>query len=95
MNIPWYMNIVGFATIVKVIDLQKDTTLNIELMPNGERLKDVVIDLDKRERQVENKQISVVNMDIKTIKEIPVIFGEVDVLKTITLLPGIQSAGEG
>ncbi len=86
---------VGFATVTKTIDLEKDTTLNIELMPNGERLKDVVIDLEKRERQVENKQISVVNMDIKTIKEIPVIFGEVDVLKTITLLPGIQSAGEG
>ena len=86
---------VGFATVTKNINLQNDTTLNVELTPNGERLEDVVIDLEKRERQVENKQISVVNMDIKTIKEIPVIFGEVDVLKTITLLPGIQSAGEG
>jgi hypothetical protein len=86
---------VGFKPITKVLDLQKDTTINIELNPNGERLNDVVIDLEKRERQVENKQISVVNMDIKTIREIPVIFGEVDILKTITLLPGIQSAGEG
>ncbi|MFT5723073.1 MAG: hypothetical protein ACI9JN_000178 [Bacteroidia bacterium] len=86
---------VGFKPVVHTLNLTGDTTINVELSPSGERLKDVVLDLEKRDRQVENKQISVVKMDIKTIKEIPVIFGEVDVLKTITLLPGIQSAGEG
>lgn len=86
---------VGYEDVVKEIDLTQDLTLNIELNPNSNKLKEAVIDLEKRESQVENKEISVVNMDIKTIKEIPVIFGEVDVLKTITLMPGIQSAGEG
>lgn len=86
---------VGYKPLEKVIDLTEDVTLNIELQPNSQSLKTLVVDLDKRKSKVENKQISVVEMDIKTIKEIPVIFGEVDVLKTITLMPGIQSAGEG
>jgi hypothetical protein len=86
---------VGYRTISKVVELDKDMTINIELVPNSSTLTTAVVDLEKRKNQVENKQISVVNMDIKTIKEIPVIFGEVDVLKTITLMPGIQSAGEG
>ena len=86
---------VGYQTVSKTINLTSDLTINVELQPNSKKLKAAVVDLEKRKRQVENKQISVVNMDIKTIKEIPVIFGEVDVLKTITLMPGIQSAGEG
>jgi hypothetical protein len=86
---------VGYRTIYYVVELDKDMTINIELVPNSSTLTTAVVDLEKRKNQVENKQISVVNMDIKTIKEIPVIFGEVDVLKTITLMPGIQSAGEG
>jgi hypothetical protein len=86
---------VGYQTVSKTFNLTSDLTINVELQPNSKKLKAAVVDLEKRKRQVENKQISVVNMDIKTIKEIPVIFGEVDVLKTITLMPGIQSAGEG
>lgn len=86
---------VGYQSVRKQLVLDKDTTINIELGTNSASLNTTTIDLEKRKRQVENKQISVVDMDIKTIKEIPVIFGEVDVLKTITLLPGIQSAGEG
>ena len=54
-----------------------------------------IVNAKSLEKKVENKKISVVKMETAKIKEIPVIFGEVDILKTITLLPGIQSAGEG
>ncbi len=83
---------IGYQTIQKEVLLENDLTISVELSENSDLLKEAVINA---KRKVENKKISVVNMDIKTIKEIPVIFGEVDVLKTITLLPGIQSAGEG
>jgi len=83
---------IGYQTIQKEVLLIDDISINVELSENSDLLKEAVINA---QRKVENKKISVVNMDIKTIKEIPVIFGEVDVLKTITLLPGIQSAGEG
>lgn len=85
-------NYLGFETVEKSLIINEDMTVNIELSEKSDVLKEAVINASKK---VENKEISVINMDIKTIKEIPVIFGEVDVLKTITLLPGIQSAGEG
>jgi CarboxypepD_reg-like domain/TonB-dependent Receptor Plug Domain len=83
---------IGFKTVVKTVTLDGDLTINVELKENIDQLEAAVINAKRR---VENKKISVVSLDIKRIKEIPVIFGEVDVLKTITLLPGIQSAGEG
>ncbi|MCB9262444.1 MAG: TonB-dependent receptor [Flavobacteriales bacterium] len=85
----------GYKSKEILINLNANTTLNVELAPTANMLSIATVDAKSEKRKVENKEISVVDMDIKTIKEIPVIFGEVDVLKTITLLPGIQSAGEG
>lgn len=85
----------GFNDVVKTIDLKENVTLNVELKSSANELKQVVVNTKAIEKRVENKKISVVKLETAKIKEIPVIFGEVDVLKTITLLPGIQSAGEG
>ena len=77
------------------VQLKGNKTLNIELKETSSVLGPAVITAKGLEKKVENKKISVVKMETAKIKEIPVIFGEVDILKTITLLPGIQSAGEG
>ncbi len=82
----------GYETVAKTLDLQKNTTINIELQEKSAQLKETVVTAKAQDRKVENKEISVVKMDIETIKEIPVVFGEVDVIKTIALLPGIQQA---
>jgi len=75
--------------------LDADKSLNIELGESVDELEEAVVSAAKQESKVENKEISVVKLDIKTVKEIPVVFGEVDVLKTISFLPGVQSLGEG
>lgn len=85
----------GFSDKEIEVDLSSSITVNVELLPNSNVLKEAVVSADQYESKVENKQISVVRLDIKTVKEIPVVFGEVDILKTITFLPGIQSLGEG
>jgi hypothetical protein len=85
----------GFNDLVKTINLTESKTINVELTSSSNELKTAVVSAKAIERKVENKQISVVKMETAKIKEIPVIFGEVDILKTITLMPGIQSAGEG
>ena len=85
----------GFEDIEKTLNLTESKTINVELLSTSNELKTAVVSAKAIERRVENKQISVVKMETAKIKEIPVIFGEVDVLKTITLMPGIQSAGEG
>lgn len=85
----------GFDEQTREISLDKDIQLDVALGEDVEALEEAVVTSDKAENKVENKKISVVSMDIKTIKDIPVVFGEVDILKTITFLPGIQSLGEG
>lgn len=86
---------IGFEDVIKQVELNRDITLNIELGEAANTMEEAVISARAQERKVENKQISVVKLDIETIKQIPVVFGEVDVLKTVTFMPGIQQAGEG
>lgn len=85
----------GYDDIEETIVLDGNKTINVELGVKANVIGPAVISAKALERKVENKKISVVKMETAKIKEIPVIFGEVDILKTITLLPGIQSAGEG
>ena len=85
----------GYETVVENVNLNKEITRNIELGITSNEIGVALVSAKALEKRVENKQISVVKMETSKIKEIPVIFGEVDILKTITLLPGIQSAGEG
>lgn len=86
---------IGYAKQTKKVVLDKSTTVDWQMAENAKTFKEAVVSGKKAESRVENKKISVVKLDIKTIKEIPAVFGEVDVLKTITFLPGIQSLGEG
>jgi len=87
----------GFETIKKSINLNKDQTLNFELKEEGNVLDEIVISAKdlKIKNKIKKPQMSVTKLSIKTIKQAPVIFGEVDILKTITLLPGVTSNGEG
>jgi hypothetical protein len=85
----------GYSDIVETVVLNENKTLNIELGEKANEIGAAVVSAKALEKRVENKKISVVKLETAKIKEIPVIFGEVDILKTITLLPGIQSAGEG
>lgn len=85
---------VGYLDIKKTIDLQSDMEINIELKSRSLEIEEVVIRADKK-KAVESTQMSATKMEVKQIKELPVLMGEVDILKTIQLLPGVQSAGEG
>ena len=56
---------------------------------------EVIVEAEAPDQNVESTNMSQVKVDVKTIKELPAFMGEVDVLKTIQLLPGVQSSGEG
>ena len=88
---------IGFETITKEVNLIEDKVINIELAEKVSTLKEVVI--SAAEAKIRNKikrpQMSVTKLSIKTIKKAPVVLGEVDILKTITLLPGVTNNGEG
>ena len=85
----------GYDDKIQNVVLDQNKTINVELGEKANVIGPAVVSAKALEKRVENKKISVVKLETAKIKEIPVIFGEVDILKTITLLPGIQSAGEG
>src|SRR5471030_3139911 len=75
------------------IILYSDGKLNIDLQEQIQTLKEVKIAGEKI-ANVSSLQMGVAKMDIKTIKEIPAVFGEADILRAILVLPGVQSVGE-
>ena len=87
---------VGFTTYETGVTVgQKPKTLNVKLKPELTRLNEVEITGQKSDRNVSEMAMSVQSLDMITIKKIPALMGEVDVIKTIQLLPGVQAASEG
>lgn len=85
----------GYKTISEIIKLDSALTENFKLTEAVESLDEVVITDDVEKLNIKKPQMSVNSLSIKTIKNMPVVLGEVDVIKSITLLPGVTSAGEG
>ncbi len=85
---------IGFATQSKKFILNKDTTINLELS-NSLDLEEIEVVADKVVAKSRETQMSTISLGAKEIKAIPALLGEVDVLKSLQLLPGVQSGGEG
>ena len=85
---------VGFQAKEMKIDLSKNQQLNVGLKARIE-LGEVEIKGQRLEQSVESTQMSTINLSVKNIKKIPSLLGEVDVIKAIQLLPGVQSGTEG
>ena len=85
---------VSFATRIEKLDLIESKSLNIELQHQS-AIKEVEITSTRKDENVKTTEMGTVTLSIEQIKALPVIFGEVDILKTLQLLPGVQSAGEG
>jgi hypothetical protein len=86
---------IGFTSEIVTIDLQASITKNVSLSENLESLEEVIITVDKEKLNIRDPQMSVNTLNSSTIKKIPVVLGEADVIKAITLLPGVTNAGEG
>jgi hypothetical protein len=85
---------VGYVEEIKSFELDKDIELNILLKPSV-ALQEVEILATKAERIEERSQMSRIDVPIQQIKKIPALLGEVDVLKALQLLPGVQGGTEG
>ena len=85
----------GYSSISKTIILNKNLTQNFSLEANTDTLDEIVLKTDAEGVNIKTAQMSVNTLNSNTIKQIPVVFGEADLVKAITLLPGISSGGEG
>ncbi|WP_179354637.1 TonB-dependent receptor [Winogradskyella vidalii] len=85
----------GYKTITESVELNTKLTKNYKLEESAESLSEVVVTENIEKTNIKTPQMSVNSLSIKTIKNMPVVLGEVDVVKSITLLPGVTNAGEG
>jgi hypothetical protein len=86
----------GYQPMAFQLNLIRDTTINFKLK-EGVMVDEVIISAEREEarKNVESTQMGLVSLPMESIKMLPVLFGEVDVLKTLQLLPGVLSGGEG
>jgi len=76
--------------------IQLDSNLNLTIfLKSANTLKEVVVESGRKNDNLLKPQMGTETLDMKTINKVPVIFGEKDILKTLQLLPGVKSAGEG
>lgn len=84
----------GMKSTQRKVTLYSDGKLDIELVDDVTPLKEVIVESD-RDKNISGMQMGLEKLDIKTMKKIPVVFGEVDVIKVMLTLPGVQTVGEG
>ncbi|MCG2418951.1 carboxypeptidase-like regulatory domain-containing protein [Aequorivita sp. F47161] len=87
-------NLLGFERIRQDVVMYGDGSLNIELRENTESLDEVVVKSNK-DANVRDAVVGVTNINIESVKTIPLVLGERDILKVATTMPGIKTAGEG
>ncbi|PTX43786.1 outer membrane receptor protein involved in Fe transport [Christiangramia gaetbulicola] len=86
---------IGYQSIQKTINLDSNQKLDFQLTEASESLDEVVITSDIEGLNIRKPEMSVNKLSISTIQKLPVVFGEVDVVRSLLLLPGVSNAGEG
>ena len=85
---------IGYKKLSKSLNMTKGFVLDIELQPSTIEIGGAEV-VGTRTNNTQSADVGRVDVNIETIKSLPALFGEVDILKAIQLLPGIQSSGEG
>jgi Outer membrane receptor proteins, mostly Fe transport len=86
---------VGYQTQVKVVNLMKSQKVNIELKEDAREIAEVEIRSQRKDANLISNTMGTEELSINTIRKVPTLMGEVDLLKVVQLLPGVVSAGEG
>jgi len=87
---------VGFGKQTRTVDLTaQNARLDIELGQEGENLQEVTVSTNREDDNVKSVEMSVNRVEMRTIQRIPALLGEVDVIRSIQLLPGVSTVGEG
>ena len=85
----------GYEKFTQKINLTENKSIDFSLKPNSKNIKEVVVLGKKKNDNIVSDRIGVEEIDIKAVSKIPVLFGEKDVIKILTLTPGVKTSGEG
>ena len=85
----------GYTRQEKSIEISSDQTLNFRLTMEAASISEVEITAKRTNENVRSTQMGEIILPIEQIKMLPVLFGETDIIKSLQLLPGVKSGGEG
>jgi len=85
----------GTKPQTREMEISQNTKLNIELDADNLHIKEVVVRGESAIKNVEQAEMSVVRLPATTVKKLPALMGEVDLIKIVQMLPGVKPAGEG
>lgn len=85
---------IGYDITSKAIELNQDMKLDFSLT-SGITIETVEITAEEEDGNVSSTEMGTVDLQVDQVKKLPALFGEIDILKTIQLLPGVLSSGEG
>lgn len=85
----------GFESIEEKVSLTQNTKQNFTLNETGKTLNEVIVKANNGKVNIRKPEMSTNKLSISTIKKMPAVMGEVDVLKSILQLPGVTTAQEG
>ena len=94
-NYELLVSYVGYQSKLVPVNFDGNKTINVLLVPGSADLNNVTVYGRKRESNVKSAQMGKIELSVNTIKALPSFLGEVDVLKSLQLLPGVRNAGEG
>ena len=95
-NYTLIISSVGYRKAIKDIKLtETNQTFNVEVQEDGVELSEVIVSGKREDDNIKAIEMSVNKVDMKTIKKIPALLGEVDLVRAIQLLPGVSTVGEG
>lgn len=86
---------IGYLKKEVPVELTSDIKLNVDLAINAKELSEVIVSAESKNANITKAEMSVEKLSAKAIKTVPALMGEVDVIKAIQLLPGVQSTSEG
>lgn len=86
---------VGFRTLTLDLELRENMTRNIELETEATYIQEIVVEDERIDANVVDVQMSRNTIDMNQVRKLPALFGEVDIIKNIQMLPGVITAGEG
>ena len=94
-NYTIQVSYIGFETFSEKLEINQNVKKNFSLKEGKQELKEVVITENAYKTNIKKPEMSVNKLAITTIKQMPVLLGEVDIIKSLLFLPGVTNAGEG
>src|SRR5688572_20878737 len=86
---------IGYKQVTETVALTANTALNIEMQTDAQLIQEVVIEEKPLDENVVAIQMSKNTLNMNQVRKLPALFGEIDIIKNIQMLPGVISAGEG